>query len=61
MASRKFKFVGDPNEGKPDIPDEYEFLGMTFHKGRAKAVADNYLAGKLAGNNHFAEVNGPKE
>lgn len=68
MASRKFKYVGDPNEEKPDIPDEYEYLGLTFLKGRAKAVADDYLAIKLGGkpgsgegNNHFSEVGGSKE
>lgn len=61
MASPKFKYVGDPNEGKPEIPDEYEFMGLTFHKGRAKAVEDEHIAGKCAGNNHFAEANGSKK
>lgn len=57
MASRSFRFVGDPDEDSPLIPDEISVFGIVFKKGRPKAVPDSDLAERLAANNHFEEVN----
>ena len=46
----KFKFLGTP-----DHPEEFILRGVTFPKGRAVEVDDDF-ARKLSNLDHFAEV-----
>lgn len=56
----KAKFIGDPREPKPVIPDEITLFGVTFEKGKFADVPDKFAA-KFAGNDHFeTEGKAPK-
>ena len=46
----KFKFLGTP-----DHPEEFILRGVTFPKGKAVEVEDDF-ARKLSNLDHFAEV-----
>jgi hypothetical protein len=55
----KAKFIGDPSEAKPEIPDSVEMFGMTFEKGEFADTKDlpegrrEAVEAKLAGHSHF--------
>lgn len=48
----KAKFIGDQNNPKEVIPDEFEAFGVTFPKGKFVTVPEG-LEAKFAGNSHF--------
>lgn len=48
----KAKFIGDQNNPKEVIPDEFEAFGVTFPKGKFTDVPAEFAA-KFAGNSHF--------
>lgn len=48
----KAKFVGDRNNPKEIVPDEFEAYGLIFNKGKYTEVPDE-LAEKFAGNSHY--------
>lgn len=48
----KAKYVGDKNNPKEVIPDEFEAFGIVFEKGKFTDVPEE-LAAKFAGNSHF--------
>jgi hypothetical protein len=55
-----YKYIGDPAEAKPDVPDEFEAFGLVFKKGEYTDTDElppkqrKLVEEKLEGNSHFA-------
>ncbi len=54
MASPKFRYIGDPHNREVQ-PDEFTAFGITFPRGRSRAVDNPQTVMKLRGNSHFKE------
>ncbi len=55
----KARFVGDPREADPQVPDLMDAYGTTFERGKFADVPAEH-ADKVMGNDHF-EVQGAKK